>query len=419
MDKLAILGGTSVRTKPVAPWPQFDQAEETNLLKALHDRGWGGYPEPMPMTCEFAERFAAFQDAKYGVMCSNGSVSLELALLAAGIGPGDEVIVPPYTWVATAAAPVHVNAVPVFADISPVNYCIDPDAVKAAITPRTKAIIPVHLGASVADMDRLMEIAKKHDLIVIEDCAHAHGTKWQGRGVGSIGDFGSFSFQTSKPMTCGEGGIVITNNEDYAKRLHSLVNCGRKEGAYEKFDGEIFGFNYRITEFQAAVLLAQMEKIEAWVRVREANLERLETKLKESNAGVKGIVADPRVTRRGVYEAVLKYDEAVFNGLKRDKFLAALAAEGIEMDGDFYEPLYQSALFHVRTSQWPGLAKRYKDAIGPKSAHCVVAEQAVRESLWLHHSYLMGDEQDVDSIVEAITKVQRHSKELLTHEIKV
>ena len=414
MDKLALLGGTPVRTQPIAPWPQFDQTEETNLLKALNARGWGGYPEPMPMTGEFAAKFAVFQDAKYGILCSNGSVSLELALLAAGVGYGDEVIVTPYTWIATAAAPIHINAVPVFADISPKDYCIDPDAIEAAITPRTKAIIPVHLGASIADMDRIMEIAKKNGLTVIEDCAHAHGAKWRGQGVGSIGDFGSFSFQTSKPMTCGEGGIVITNSEDAAKRVHSLVNCGRKEGSYEKFDGDIFGFNYRVTEFQAAILLAQLQKIGKWLEIRQANLKKLDEKLKSANAGIRVIPADSRVTRRGIYEAVLKYDAQAFNGLKREVFLKALAAEGIEMEGDFYVPVYQSELFNVRTSQWPALKERYGEAIGPGSANCPVAERAAyKESLWLHHSYLMGSEKDVDTIVEAVLKVQRHSNDLI------
>jgi len=258
-----------------------------------------------------------------------------------------------------------------------------------------------------------MEIAKKHGLIVVEDCAHAHGTKWKGRGVGSIGDFGSFSFQTSKAMTCGEGGLVTTNNEDFAKRVHSLVNCGRKEGAYSKFDGELFGFNYRVTEFQAAVLLGQMEKIEGWVNLRQANLALLEAKLDAANAGVRAIPADPRVTRRGVYEAVLKYDAAAFHGLDREVFIKALAAEGVEMDGDFYEPLYQSELFRVSSSQWPALAGRYGDGIGPGSVRCPVAEKAVMESLWLHHSYLMGNEHDVNTIVKAIIKVQQNSEELL------
>ncbi len=414
MEKLAIFGGEPVRTGPVAPWPQFDQREVDNLMDALKAGGWGGYPEPMPMAAAFADRFARFQDALYGVMCSNGSVSLELALIAAGVGWADEVIVPAYTWIATAAAPVHVNAVPVFVDSDPVNYCIDPAGIEAAITSRTRAIIPVHLGASVADMDRIMEIARRHDLVVIEDCAHAHGAKWKGRGVGSIGDFGSFSFQTSKPMTCGEGGIVITNNREYAKRVHSLVNCGRKEGAYAKFEGDVFGYNYRITEFQAAVLLAQMEKFGAWLEKRQANLERLTSMLDEADVGVHVITRDSRVTSRGVYEAVLKYDAGAFNGLDREVFLKALVAEGVEMEGDFYVPVYQSEIFRASAAQWPALRERYGDGIGPDAARCPVAEHAAyKESLWLHHSYLMGDEADVDDIVRAVVKVHGHSKELL------
>ena len=414
MSKLALFGGNPVRTGPVRVWPDFDDRERANLQKALEQLGWGGYPEPMPLAEEFAAKFAGFQDAKYGVLCSNGSVSLELALTAAGVAYGDEVIVPALTWVATAAAPVHISAVPVFVDVTPENYCMDPDAVEAAITDRTRAIIPVHLGSSMADMDRLIEIADRHGLIVIEDAAHAHGSKWRDRGAGSIGDFGSFSFQTSKAMTCGEGGIVITSDEELAKRVHSLVNCGRKEGSYEKFAGDVFGYNYRITEFQAAVLLAQLEKLEAWVNLRSHNLELLDAKLKEAGAGVHVIPKDPRVTRQGVYEAVLKYDRDAFHGLSRERFIDALGAEGVEMDGDFYVPVYESELFRVDANHWPAIRDRYGDVIGRDAASCPNSARAgYEEALWLHHSYLMGDERDVDTIVQAIVKVQTHCDEIL------
>jgi dTDP-4-amino-4,6-dideoxygalactose transaminase len=217
------------------------EREKEELLKVLESGKWGGYPSPNARAKEFNQKFAAAHDAKYGVVCANGTVSLEMCLRAGGLKYGDEVIVTPYTWIATASAVVTTNGVPVFADVKAEDYTIDPDIVEAKITEKTKAIIAVHLGSSAADMDRLMDIAAKHNLLVIEDCAHAHGGKWRGKGLGSIGHFGSFSFQSSKLMTSGEGGIVLTNDDEFNQKLHSLVNCGRKEPGYDQFKGWLVG----------------------------------------------------------------------------------------------------------------------------------------------------------------------------------
>ncbi len=414
MSKLAIKGGSPAVKAKVPKWPMWDEQEQNKLLEALNAGGWGGYPEPMPMAARFARKFANFHDARYGVMCANGSVALELALKAAGVKAYDEVIVPAYTWIATAAAPIHVNAVPVFVDSNEENYCIDPEGVRAAITDRTKAIIVVHLGASMADMDAIMDIARQHSLIVIEDSAHAHGARWRRKGVGSIGDFGSFSFQTSKSMTSGEGGIVITSNEEYAMRLHSLVNCGRKENGYSTLEGDVFGFNYRITEFQAGVLLAQLEKFEYWTKKKHNNIDRLRKGLEQSGGGIKVLPKDPRVTRQGVYQVVMKYNKDYFHGLSREDFIKAMFAEGVKLEGDFYVPVYKSELFRVSSDEWPQLKERYGDGIGPDSAYCPVAEKAAyEEALWMHHRYLLGDDELVDQIIEAVLKVQRYSGELV------
>ena len=188
MARLAIKGGSPVRTRPWPKWPVYGEEERQNLLDALESQEWGGFPEPQPRARRFSQLFAKWIDAKHGVCVSNGSITLEIALKAAGIHAGDEVITTCLTWVATAACAVHVNAVPVMVDVDPKNYCIDCDAVEAAITPKTRAIIPVHLGSSTADLDRLTEIARKHNLVLIEDCAHAHGSRWRDKGVGSWGD---------------------------------------------------------------------------------------------------------------------------------------------------------------------------------------------------------------------------------------
>ncbi|MFN9742819.1 MAG: DegT/DnrJ/EryC1/StrS family aminotransferase, partial [Acidobacteriota bacterium] len=259
--KLAIRGGSPVRTSPFTAWPIYDGREAAGLQSVLESRNWGGYPCPNDLARELGRQFAAHHGARYGVAVTNGTVSLELALQAAGIGYGDEVIVPAYTWEGTAAAVLFSGATPVFVDVDPANYCLDPLRIEEALTPRTRAIIPVHLGFRFADMDAIMEIAGRHNLFVLEDCAHAHGGRWRDKGAGSIGHAGSFSFQTSKLMTAGEGGMVTTNDIELADQVIRLANCGRPPRRETRGEPAL-GHNYRMTEFQAAVLLAQLERLE-------------------------------------------------------------------------------------------------------------------------------------------------------------
>ena len=312
---------------------------------------------------------------------------------------------------------MHVNAVPVFVDISPVNYCIDPDRVEEAITPRTKAIIPVHLGSSIAELDRLTEIAKKHNLTLIEDCAHAHGSKWRGKGVGSWGDMGSWSFQSSKIMTAGEGGMLTTNDKILSQKIHSIVNCGRKTDEYNEFEGYLFGYNARLTEFQAAVLLAQLDRMDSLNEQKAKALEYLAGELHKLG-GLTLIPRDPRETRQGIYQVIFKYDPAAFKGLHRDKFLDALEAEGVEMSGAFYVPLPLSPLFNARTEDYPMLRDRYGDGIQApatmrKYKFPVGSKAAFDEGCWMHYPYLLGEKSDLDDIVAAVAKVKEHCEELL------
>ena len=416
MAKLAINGGTPVRHKPWPQWPVRDEREKAYLLKAFEESQWGGFPEPQPMAQELAEKFAAAHDAKYGVCCANGSISLEIALRAGGIHAGDEVIVPATTWIATGACAVFVNAVPVFVDVSKTNFCMDPDAVEAAITPKTRAIIPVHLGSSIADLDRLTEIARKHNLLLIEDCAHAHGSKWRDKGVGSWGDIASFSFQSSKILTSGEGGMLLTNDEMLAKRMHSLVNCGRQEPGYENLDEWLFGYNARMSEFQTAVMLGQLERMPELNARKAENVEYFTKRLEEVE-GLDPVPTDPRETARGIYQFIMTYDSNAFEGVHRDRFLEALEAEGVEMSGVFYPPMPQNPLFHAWTRDWPMLRERYGDGIpspeAQKQLSFPVAESFAKDTgCWLHYPYLMGDKSDVDDIVEAIIKVKENLGEL-------
>jgi dTDP-4-amino-4,6-dideoxygalactose transaminase len=411
MANLAIKGGKKIRQKPWPLWPPYTDRERELLLTVLESRNWGGYPEPNFQAGHFAQEFAAYHGARYGICAANGTVTLEIALRALGIEAGDEVIVPATSWVATAACVVYLNAVPVFVDINPDNFTIDHTKIEAAITDKTKVIIPVHLGSSIADMDAIMEIAQKHDLFVVEDCAHMHGGEWRGRAVGSIGHLGSFSFQSSKLMTSGEGGLILTTDEMLQQRCHSLVNCGRKEAEYNDFQGRVFGYNYRIGEFQAAVLRAQLEKLGERTKLRAENAAYLSEQLKTIE-GIGVIEYDERTTQTAHYQYIFKFDKNLF-GVSRDTFILAAMAEGLSLDGDFYEPMFANSLFAAKTSEWPMLRERYGDGIGPDSADTPEAWKFASETgVWMHYPMLMGTKADVDDIVGIIKKIKNFVGEL-------
>src|SRR4051812_20194689 len=259
MPKLAMSGGSPVRTKPFPAWPVFGEAEEQAVVRALRSGKWG--KTEGNEVANFERRFADYHQAKHGIGVQNGTVSLRIALLAAGIEAGDEGIVPPYTFLATATAIVEANATPIFVDIDRDSFNIDPKQIEAAITPRTRAIIPVHLGGLPCDMDAIMAIARKHNLTVIEDAAHAHGSEYKGRRVGAVGHFGSFSFQSSKNLTCGEGGIVLTNDAALAQKCWSIHNCGRLPGR-AWYEHHVMSGNYRLGEIAGALLNAQMDRLD-------------------------------------------------------------------------------------------------------------------------------------------------------------
>src|SRR2546422_5188426 len=249
MSELAINGGAPVRSDPYPAWPAADDEYVDAVARVVRSGQSGGFPEPGENAAAFEEAFAAYQGAHHGIPMMNGTVTMEVALKALDIGWGDEVIIPALTFAATAYAPMAAGALPVIVDIEPRTWTIDPNLVEGAITTKTRAIMPVHLGHQMADMDRISEIATKHGLAVVEDCAHAHGQQWRGKGAGCIGDFGSFSHQSSKILTSGEGGSLLTNDEGLARRAHSIVDCGRAKDPDEK--EYTFGANYRPSERNA------------------------------------------------------------------------------------------------------------------------------------------------------------------------
>ena len=387
-----------MRRRPFAPWPQYRPADAERLQSVLQSRHWGGYPVPSPLAGEFAARFAHEHGAEFGLCVSNGTIALIAALQAAGVRFGDEVIVPAYTWDGTATAVLQAGAVPVFADVDPDTYCLSVDAARQAITPRTRAIIPVHLAMRFTDMDPLVELAAAQGLRIVEDCAHAHGGQYRGRGAGSMGDLGCFSFQESKLMTAGEGGIVITSRLEYFEHLQSQVNCGRAS-LTDRFHQRVLGSNYRITEFQAALLLGQLDMLPELAERRSRHAAALSREL-WSIAGIRPLPPQPAVTRDTIYCYVFQYrppGEAV----SRDLFAAALDAEGIPCDGRFYEAVYRSDLFYASPEISPQLCQA-----DYSKTYCPVAERAAyAESVWLPQFLLLGDEGDVEDVACAIRKI--------------
>lgn len=402
MAQLAILGGAPVRSKPFPPWPQYTDADRARLLEVLESRNWGGYPFPNRFAAEFAEKFAAFHGARYGCAVANGTLALVAALKAAGIRFGDEVIVPAYTWDGTATAVLEAGAVPIFADIDPDTYCLDVEAARRAVTRRTRALLPVHLAMRFADLEALVELAAEHDLLLIEDCAHAHGGRYKGRGAGSIGDAGCFSFQSSKLMTAGEGGAVITSRLDLFEAVQSVVNCGRAS-LTDQFKKRLAGSNYRMTEFQAALLLGQLEQLPELTERRARNAARLTKHLAQID-GIRPLPPQPEATREAIYNYVFRYCP-VDGRVGRDLFVAALDAEGIPCDGRFYEPVYRSDLFPVTPQEFPQLAWD-REPVDYRRWHCPVSERAAyQEAVWLPHFVLLGGDADVDDIAAAVEKV--------------
>jgi dTDP-4-amino-4,6-dideoxygalactose transaminase len=403
-DVLAINGGTPVRdvtSKPWPKWPIYDETEERALLDVLHSGQWWyvrGTQGPA-----FEKEFAALHEAQYGVACANGSVALEIALRAFGIGCGDEVIVPPYTFVATAGCVLTVSATPVFVDIEGDTLNIDPKLIEAAITPRTRAIIVVHIAGRPADMDAVMEIARKHNLYVIEDAAQAHLASWRGKRIGAIGDLGTFSFQASKNLNSGEGGIIISNNEEYADAAWSVMNVGRvRSGKW--YEHRVLGGNYRITEFQSAILRAQMTRLPQQTEKRSANGAYLHSLL-ESVDGIDLPRKDSRITQHVYHLFTFRYDPSKFGGKSLEEFIVALSGEGVPATNG-YVPLFKEQVFARRANR-DGAWCQAGRTIDYPNLHLPVCEAVCKSTVWLEQTLLLGERKDMEDIAEAIQKVQR------------
>lgn len=397
MKTLAVNGGNPIKSKPFPSWPMHSGRELELLEEVVNSNKW--WRMSGTKVEEFEEKFAKYHGAKYCISVTNGTHAIELALSALGIGAGDEVIVPAFTFISTATAPIYCDVVPVPVDVDPDTFCMDPEAFEKAITPKTKAVIPVHMAGHACNMDKICSIARSHGLKVIEDAAHAHGAEWKNKKIGTFGDVATFSFQNGKIVTCGEGGAIITNNKELYQTAFLVHGVGRpkKDKVYEHL---VLGSNYRMNEFQAAVLIAQLERLEELSIRRQKNAAILNGLMKD----IKGIVPQGEskdVTFNTHYMYMFYYNQDEFGGMTRQQFVDALISEGIPAFIAY--PVVSNTAFFAQC-KFRGHLKDHPDY---KNLSLPNANKIADEVVWLPHFTLLGDEQDVSEIAQAVRKIQK------------
>lgn len=401
--------GGPVRKAPWPQWPVVDEEDARAVADVVRGGVWGSTEGDIVR--EFEQAFADLHGAKHGIAVNSGTTALLIALLAAGVGSGDEVIVPPYTFVATATAAVLAGAVPVFADIEPDTYNLDPDAAERAITERTKAIIPVHFAGAIADMDRFTALAKRHNLTLIEDAAHAHAARYDGKSPGNLGAMAAcFSFQASKNLTAGEGGIILTSDEAMARTCRSLMNTGRaKDGAW--YEHHLPGGNFRLTEMQGALLRSQMRRLTEQTARRDANGRYLDQRLGRI-PGIRPMKSDPRQQVHPRHLYMLRIDAEAF-GMARAEFVEHLRAEGIPASEGYPIGLHHQPLYSGRglKEQIPGREEMpHRRVFDYGSVSCPITERAcASEAVWLTQNLLLAERRDMDDILCAVEKIREEA----------
>ncbi|MBA7501779.1 GDP-perosamine synthase [subsurface metagenome] len=419
MEKLALKGGEPVRKKvlPFVPEEADIDEEETNaVLEVLKTKRLSQLVSEK--VDEFEEAFARYYGVKHAIAVNSGTTALHVALAAAGIGPGSDVILPPYTFMATANAILHQNLVPVFADVDPRIYNIDPTEIEERITKKTKAVIPVHILGQPADMNPIVETAKRHDLVIIEDCAQANGAEYKGKKVGTFGDMGCFSFYLNKNMTTGgEGGMIITDDEELAKKARSIRNHGRPEvspypnvPAHNVYTG--IGYNYRMTAIQATIGLVQLRKLDGFNAQRRKNADYLTKNIDE----IKSI--EPPYVRDDVKHVYWAYGARVIGeelGISRDTFAKALLAEGIRAEGYCPIPVHLQEVIKGKVgyggTSCPFDCPWYGSKVEYQKGLCPNAEKLSSEDLLLP-AYQTLTEDDLRDVVAALRKVASNVSEL-------
>ena len=394
MNDLALFGGDPVRKTPFFTWPRVVDGQQEKLINTLVNDSWGIGSESIR---ELEDKFALFHEAKSCIAVNTGSNALWVALKAAGVSSGDEVIIPAYTFIATATAVLMANATPVFVDIEPNTFNMDPNLIESAITDRTKVIIPVHIGGNPADMESIIDLAMKHKLIIIEDAAQAHGAEWDGKKVGALHKGGIFSFQSSKNMSAGEGGAIVSNDEDFMDTCFAYYNCGRhRDGDW--YEHRIIGGNHRMGAMAASLLIPQFETIENDMRIRDKNRQKLDQALSDMDLEITHRYK--KVTRESNHLYLLRYKAENFNDISREKFFDAMRAEGVYTYAG-YNPLYREDVFKGQGDDFPWLKN-----VNYSNISCPVTEQiADYQSVWLTQNHLLGDESDIQDIINAFEKV--------------
>ncbi|MFC6800066.1 DegT/DnrJ/EryC1/StrS aminotransferase family protein [Haladaptatus sp. DYSN1] len=409
MSELALHGGPKAADALEIPtWPQTREQDRENVLDALESGEWCRNNGNAQWVERFEDEWAEYHEAEHAIAVANGTVAIQVALRMCDVRPGDEVLLPPYTFIATGSAITALGAVPKFVDVDPETYNVDPASVEEQITDKTVGMVGVHIAGYPMNFDELLPVLDEHDLFLVEDAAHAQGTEWRGKKIGTFGDVGTFSFQETKSLSAGEGGVVITDDELLAERGHLIHNIGRVSGkAYRHY--ELAG-NCRMTEFQGALLCSQLEQLEAQNETRREN-ERILREELETIDGVSAKPDDDRITARGYCLFDLKYDPAAFGGLSRDDFLEALNAEGVPGGTGYTYPMYKQPTFSREKVN--ALVPDDADVPAYRSLHLPGVEEVVATNITFSHVILLAEPEGIRAIGDAIRKIQRNVDELL------
>jgi len=409
--KPAILGGQPVRTKGWYDWPVWDKGAEESILSVLRSGNW--YRGRGTKVTEFEKKYAELMGAKRCLATASGTTALLVALHVLGVDAGDEVLVAPYTFIATYNVLFLTKALPVFVDTDQETFTMNPDKIEERINERTKAILPVHILGLPADMDRINAIAKKHNLLVIEDACQAWLAEYRNKKCGTLGDLGCFSFQNSKNLPAGEGGAIIGNDEEIMDRCYSFHNCGRPYGSVKRTSGyPVRGSNRRMQEFQAVILMSQMKRIQKDADTRLENALYLTSIIKDIPGIIPYKLAEG-ATRSAYHLYPFRYKKEHFSNVTRNKFLAALRAEGIPCSGG-YGPQNKDGLVEdaLNSRGYKRLyssqrLKRYRE-----ENHCPDNDQLCKEAVWFSQSMLLGTKRDMDDIADSILKIYENRAKL-------
>lgn len=414
-EEPAILGGTPVRTNPWPEWPQWDPGkDEKGVLEALRSGIWSRDK----VVSEFEKRWADTIGTKRCLAVVNGTNALIASLVQMDIGAGDEVIVPPYTWISSIQCVLIAGAMPVFVDTDPDTYQIDARKIEEKITPRTRAILPVHILGMPADMERIMEIAKKHNLLVLEDACQAWLAEINHQKVGTFGYAGCYSFQTTKHLPLGEGGAIVSDDEAFMDRCYSYHNVGFPYGGVigDVTAGSVMlGTKLRITEYQAAVGLALLGNLEEETTIRNDRASYLKS-LVENIPGIVPYKLYDNVTRCAFHMFAFRYKQEDFKGLSREDFLQALREEGIPcMSG--YAPYLNTQPYLQHAFQTKNFRAIYpKEMLDFKKYaernQCPENDQLCNEAVWLFQSMLLAERSDMEDVAAAIDKIRNNAEKI-------